>query len=133
MKVISTRMHGILDYLTAGTLFLLPRLMGWSDRITTLLTILAIGTLVYSLLTRYELGAFRALPMRVHLALDFMSGVVLLGAALMLGDEPSGVRLALGFLGMFEIGASLMTDPEPSLAEGMDQSGVNARTRSRGF
>ena len=52
MKVISTRTHGVLDYLMAVALLALPRLLGWSSQTTLLLTCLAIGTLVYSLLTR---------------------------------------------------------------------------------
>ena len=131
MKVISTRMHGVLDYLTAGLLFALLRLMDWSDRVTTLLTVLAIGTVLYSLLTRYELGAFRALPMRAHLALDFMSGALLLAVVLLWGDEPSSVRMILGGLGLWEIGAALMTDPEPSAVT--DGTASVGRTRSPGF
>jgi len=128
MKVINTRMHGILDYLSVATLLALPRMLGWSDRVTTLLTVMAVGTLIYSLLTRYELGAFKALPMQAHLVLDFMSGALLLGAALMLGDEPNSVRMGLGLLGLFEIGAALMTDPTTSVA------GESApRTRASGF
>ena len=70
MKLLSTRTHGVVDYLTAGTLLALPRAMGWGDRVTNLLTGAALGTVAYSLLTRYELGAVKVLPMKAHLALD---------------------------------------------------------------
>jgi len=122
-------MHGILDYATAGALFALPRMFGWSEHVTTLLTVLAIATVIYSLITRCELGAFKAIPMRGHLLLDFMSGALLCAAALMLRDEPDGVRLALGMLGLFEIGAALLTDPTPSPAA----TPTVGRTRSPGL
>ena len=95
-------------------LFALPRLLEWSAPLTLLLTCLAAGTLVYSLLTRYELGLFKVLPMPAHLALDFMSGVALCAAPFIL-DAESTARIVLVALGLFEIMASLMTQPQPAL------------------
>ncbi len=77
MTQMSTRTHGVLDFLTAGTLAALPRALGWGERVTNALTNVAIGTLGYSLLTNYEYGVLRVLPMRGHLAIDAMSGVAL--------------------------------------------------------
>ena len=45
MKPISTKAHGVLDYLSAGTLLALPRLPGWTPTVTALLTGSAITTL----------------------------------------------------------------------------------------
>lgn len=114
MKPISTRVHGALDYMTVVALFALPRLLGWSDHVTTLMTAMAVITLIYSLITRYELGAVSALPMRGHLVLDFLSGLVFLAAALLLTREADMVRGVLAFIGVFEIGASLLTQTEPA-------------------
>ncbi len=117
MSLISTKAHGMLDYMTAGTLVALPRALGWSKSATTLLTNMAIGTVGYSLLTRYELGLLKVLPMTGHLALDAMSGALLCGAPFLLLDEDSTVTAAFVALGLFEIGAAVMTDTEPSLRE----------------
>lgn len=108
-------MHGVLDYLSAVLMLVLPRALNWSDQATLLLTIAGIGVLGASLLTRYELGALRVLPMKAHLALDLLTGALLLGAALALTGEPNAVRATLAVLGVSEIGAALLTQTRSSL------------------
>lgn len=103
----------MLDLVTAGTLLALPRMLGWGERVTNTLTTAALGTLGYSLMTNYEFGLIRVLPMRAHLALDAMSGASLCAAPLMFPEEDASTHTALMALGMFEIGAALMTQPEP--------------------
>ena len=118
MKLFSTKMHGVIDYLSVGTLLTLPRALGWSEQVTRTLTGAAVGTLAYSLLTRYELGLVKALPMKGHLILDGMSGVTMLGAPLMFPDEDSDVTWTIAGFGVFELAASLLTETEPALAIG---------------
>ncbi len=84
MKPMTTRIHGMLDYLSVGVLLALPRVFHWRKEPTRLLTASALSTLVYSLLTRYEWGLARVLPVKAHLALDTTSGVILCGAPLLL-------------------------------------------------
>ncbi len=122
MKLFSTRMHGVLDYLTAGTLLTLPRALGWSQGVTRLLTNAGIGTIGYSLLTRYELGLVKMLPMQGHLILDAMSGAMLCGAPLLFPDEDTSVKGALVALGLFELTAALTTETEPSFGEQASQA-----------
>lgn len=109
MRFVSTKIHGVLDYAAVPALLALPRLLGWSPRLTRLLTGSAVGLLGYSLLTRYELGVKRILPMPAHLALDAASGGLLCAAPLLLDElEPATAATLVG-LGAFEIGASLTT------------------------
>src|SRR4051812_48692977 len=91
-KPISPRVHGVLDYMTAGFLFALPRVMGWSKTVTRLLDASAATATAYSLMTRYELGLVKVLPMKAHLAMDAVSGAALLGAAAVLDEEDDEVR-----------------------------------------
>ena len=114
MKLFSTQTHGLLDYLTAGTLFTLPRALGWSEGVTRLLTNAALGTVGYSLLTRYELGLIKVLPMTGHLILEGMSGAMLCAAPFLLLDEDPDVSGTLVALGLFEIFVTLTTETEPS-------------------
>lgn len=116
-KLFSTKTHGVLDYLTVGTLLTLPRALGWNTRPTALLTNAALMTLGYSLATRYELGLLKLLPMRAHLALDAMSAVGLLAAPWLLPDEDSSVKATLIGLGLFELTVTLSTEAEPSYEE----------------
>jgi len=113
-KLISTRTHGVIDYLTAGALLTLPRALGWGERATRLLTGAAVGTIGYSLLTRYEMGAVKLLPMRFHLALDALSGAALAASPLVLDDEEPEVRASLLALGLFELGVTALTRTDPA-------------------
>ncbi len=63
MEVISTRVHGVLDYMTALLLLALPFFVEWHSTVETLLLVAGVGLLLVSLLTRYELGAFKVLPL----------------------------------------------------------------------
>jgi len=116
-RIISTRTHAIIDYLTGPALVAAPSLLGIGDaRVASLAPRLAgSGATAYSLLTDYELGAVKALPMRAHLALDAMSGGLLAAAPWLSGDAHRGPRYWLphALVGAGEVAASLMTKTEP--------------------
>lgn len=111
-KPISTKLHGALDYSSALLLLALPRLMGWDERVTRLLTGSALATLAYSLLTRYELGLIKVLPMQAHLALDGTSGGLLATAPLRMQDEDQTVKAVLLGLGLFELTVTFLSQTE---------------------
>jgi hypothetical protein len=79
MKIINTRLHGILDY-TSAAILLLPWVTGHYERgqDTLLLTALGGATILFSILTDYEFGLLKILPMKVHLVLDTLSALFLL-------------------------------------------------------
>ena len=110
MKLFSTRVHGFLDYGTVINLPVLFRLLRAGKTTQQIANGGALAVLLYSLLTRYELGAFKALPMPVHKALDALLGTVLCGTALRQTDESAGVRGALAGLGLFSIIAPVLTE-----------------------
>src|SRR4051794_18694035 len=112
MRPISTKAHGILDYMTAGLLATLPRALGWDEKVTHLLDAAAAGTVAYSLMTRYELGAVKALPMKAHLTMDAVQGGALIGAAAFLEDVDPDVRATLAALGVFELGVTLLSQTQ---------------------
>lgn len=115
MKPIPTRVHGALDYLTAGTLWLLPGLLGWRQTLTQRVKIAAVGTALYSLVTQYEWGwgPLKILPMRGHLTLDGASGALFCAAPLLLPGEPAPIKRILVGIGLFELLVTLSTQPEP--------------------
>jgi hypothetical protein len=114
MALFSTKTHGILDFATAGTLVALPRMLGWDKTVTSVMTTAAIGTVVYSLVTKYEFGLVKLLPMKGHLALDAMSGAMFCGAPLLFPDEDTSVKAILVGLGVFELIAATTTDTTSS-------------------
>ena len=137
MRFIPTRIHGALDYALGIVLAALPYVAGFADRgiAEWASVILGCGLIIYSLLTNYELGVVRVIPMRLHLMLDAAGGAVLIVAALVSGAA-AGIWVPLVILGLIEIGSSLMTrtvtsdgealSDEPALAglgSGLTRSG----------
>lgn len=102
MKKISTKAHGIIDYTTAAGLFALPRIFRWNPGVTKLLTGSAILTAIYSMLTRYELGIFKVLPMKTHLKLDAAQSASLATAPFFFVNASRPVTAWLLGLSIFE-------------------------------
>jgi hypothetical protein len=112
MKPITPELHGVLDYTTAGLLIALPRLLRWSPRVTQFMTMMAVGHAAYSLLTRYKYGVVKTIPMETHLAVDkIIAGTFMAAPLLMRGEDPAEIAALVG-LGVYEMGATLMTEPE---------------------
>lgn len=117
MKPISTRVHGILDFLSVLALVSAPSFFEIGERVTPLLYLLAAATLTYSLFTCYEWGIFRKIPMPCHLALDVSSGIFLTLLGLLFIDELPAIRVALVLFGLFEVAVGMLTQPLPAPAE----------------
>lgn len=133
IKLFSTRVHGMLDYGVALLLLLVPRLLNLPGDVITLLTVLGLGVVVYSLITRYELSIAKILPMVAHLAIDALGGLLLLGAAVyyLINNADTAVWLTLLIFGLLELGAALMTDPvSPIEATATTATGAKGTTAS---
>jgi hypothetical protein len=106
----------VLDYLTGLALIAIPLLFNWPQPEATIFMVLGGGALVYSLITRYELGVFKLLPMPVHLVLDLLSGLFLV-AAPFIGLVREDLQGWFWAFGIFEIAAALLTSTRPHLAD----------------
>jgi hypothetical protein len=126
MKFLSTRVHGVIDYVVSLLVMASPWLLGFADggAATWVPVIVGAMGLAYSACTNYELGVVRSLSMRTHLALDMMSGALLALSPWLFGFSEY-VYLPHLIMGIFEIGAALVTDPVPAVA--------NNRTDRRGM
>jgi hypothetical protein len=96
MTRMSTATHGTIDYVVSGMIAAMPKLFGFSKKVTAILEGSAGMSAMYSAMTNYERGLIKVLPMKAHLTLDALSGGALLGAALMLKDEDPEARAAAG-------------------------------------
>ena len=114
MRFLPTRIHGMIDYLTGALLIALPWLVGFADGGVAqwLPVFLGAGAILYSILTDYELGLARALPMPAHLVLDAMSGLLFIVSPWLFGLEGTPAWL-FPALGLFEVAVSLVTQTEP--------------------
>src|SRR4051812_28630245 len=117
MALMSTRTHGLLDYVVGGAMTVLPQVLRCGKPAARLLEVAGAGAAMYSMLTDYEKGVFKVLPMEAHLAMDALSGATLIGASFLLKDESTDVRAVLAGLGAFEIAAAAMTATEPRDAD----------------
>ena len=117
LRVIPTSVHGVLDYVTGSALLAAPELFRLKDVPSAALTprLTGAGATAYSLLTDYEFGVVRLLPMPVHLALDAMSGALLATSPWLLGYAKNGPRYWLphALVGASEILAALSTKTQP--------------------
>lgn len=117
MKVIPTRIHGMMDYGMALLLLATPWLFGFveigTNPMTVIPILLGIGTAAFSLFTDYEWGAVRAIPMKVHLGIDIVAGLFLAASPWLFGFA-NEVYLPHLILGILEVGAAILTSPEPT-------------------
>jgi hypothetical protein len=94
VRIIPTQIHGVLDYITGGALLSAPRLLGLGNvpASARVLRLAGGGAALYSMLTDYDLGAVKLVPMPVHLALDAASGAFLASSPWLLGFAREGAR-----------------------------------------
>src|SRR5688500_1665351 len=111
-KLISTRTHGVLDYLTGGLALVLPRLLPCNDSTKNIVTLMALGKLGYSMLTRHELGLYKLIPMQTHLAVDAIAGAGMCAIPFMTDeDDPATIACCVG-MGLLDIAAAPLTKTE---------------------
>lgn len=113
MRFIPSFLHGFLDYVFGLFVAASPWLLGFADGTIGMYIpiVMGLGAMVYSLLTRYELGVIKIIPFHVHLIIDAISGVLLLASPYIFHlPERSGNPLF--WFGLFEIGAVLFTNPK---------------------
>jgi hypothetical protein len=114
MKIISTKVHGVLDYLMGILLIASPWLLGFANGTAAQWVPVALGIvmLLMSLMTNYEAGAAKVIGMRMHLTMDVLSGFFL-AASPWLFNFNEVVYVPHVVLGAFEVLAALMTKTVP--------------------
>lgn len=115
MRFITTKIHGMLDYLTGIILIAIPWIYGFAGGGPAQMVLVTVGVLIIimSLLTKYEYGFYKAIPMEVHLLTDAVIGVFLIMSPWLFDFAyvALGPHLLFGILG---IGAALFTRLNPS-------------------
>ena len=81
MRFIPTSVHGTVDQVLAPALVIAPAILrlGRTSPESIVARTVGASEAVYSNLTNYEPSAKKVVPMRVHLALDAVSGTALVG------------------------------------------------------
>lgn len=115
MRPISTRFHGVMDYLMGLLFIAAPWLFGFADHngLSNWAPIAAgMAMIVYSLLTRYELGMLPVISPATHVWLDIVAGVFLAVSPWIFGFA-AVVWAPHLWLGLLAIGGALLTKREP--------------------
>lgn len=90
MKFITKRIHAFLDYPVAIALIVLPFLLGLgsSSPIALQLSVATgVAALILTLLTDHHLGAFRVIPYKFHLIVDFLVAIIFILAPFVFSFE----------------------------------------------
>jgi len=116
MKIIHSKIHGVLDYVVGLILITSPWIFSFADGSAAqwVPMILGVAALVYSLITDYELGAAKLISFKMHLMLDKSSGVLLAVSPWLFGFSDPIYAPHLVF-GLLEIVVAMTTTTAPSL------------------
>lgn len=114
MQVLSTRTHGAIDYVVSVFLIVAPYLFGFADGSAAqwVPVVLGVAGILYSLATRYELGAVPLIPMPAHLGLDVLNGAILASSPWVFGFSER-VYLPHLVIGIMELLVVMMSEPRP--------------------
>ncbi len=118
MKIISPRIHGVLDYLASLILMGAPWLFGFAAGGAETWIPVTLGTVFigYSLFTNYPLSISRLIPMRAHLSMDIFGGIFL-AASPWLFRFSDAVFMPHLIFGIISIAAGVMTNPASESSE----------------
>ncbi|HYF55979.1 MAG TPA: SPW repeat protein [Salinarimonas sp.] len=114
MRVIPTRVHGMIDYATGFLLIVAPYLFGFANGGIAQYLPMLLGAAIIgmSLFTDYELSLSRMIPLPMHLGVDVAGGALLAVSPWLFGfaDRVYWPHLIIG---LAEIGVGLMTRSTP--------------------
>ncbi len=112
--MISTKTHGLMDYLMGVVLIIAPFIFDFATggAVMWVPIIIGITVILYSLFTDYEYGASPIITMRTHLTLDITGGLLLAVSPWLFGFADFVFWPHL-ILGLAEVLAALMTEKVP--------------------
>ena len=118
MRFLTTYVHGILDYIVGAALIVAPNIFGFSEvggMAVLLPRVLGVAAIVVSLLTNYEWGLMKVIPMPVHLGIDFLSGALLAASPWLFGfaTDPANAWMPHVVFGLAEILVVFVSQREP--------------------
>ena len=102
-RPISTRTHSVIDYTWATTAAALPQAMPNATATARLVRSAGVAATMSSMMTNYEAGVMPVLPMRAHLALDFVMCSALIASPFFLPQSErrwAAIPVALGIAGL---------------------------------
>jgi hypothetical protein len=108
-RPISTRTHGVIDYTWATAAAAVPEKLPGAKGTASLLRGASLAASASSMITNYEAGVFRVMPMKGHLALDMVLCAALLVSPLFLPASERRFAAVPFAFGLFGLMTGLMT------------------------
>ncbi|RYD93861.1 MAG: hypothetical protein EOP54_18505, partial [Sphingobacteriales bacterium] len=81
MKLISPKLHGIIDYMLIIFLFLSPVAFNMTKDTSSQVYTIAVLQMVLTVITNYSYGMFRAIPLKLHGVIELLLSVGMVVAA----------------------------------------------------
>jgi hypothetical protein len=116
--LISTRLHGLIDYAVALALGGAAASRALPGPVRRLLGTAGAFHASYAVVTDYEGGARPGISMRQHLLLDALGGAAICGAGLLMRRQPPAVRAALVGIGLAELAVVSVSSAHPRSGPG---------------
>lgn len=120
MKVISSKVHGLLDYATVVFLLLSPTFFKMDGTLATFTYVLAGVHFVLTILTAFEPGLIKVIPFRLHGLIEIFVAIALTGAAFWFRSQDDGLGyhfyLALAVIILLVFMLTDFTSADPRVA-----------------
>ncbi|MFY0697235.1 MAG: hypothetical protein JXR11_05240 [Balneola sp.] len=87
MKILTSKLHGIIDYVVVVFLLASPSLFGLPEFTACCTYILAGIHLTLTVLTDFEVGLFKVIPFKIHGLIELIVSLALIGFAFYLGGR----------------------------------------------
>lgn len=134
MKPIPTFVHGIFDYIGGAALLFAPEIFQFSEAggaPVLVARVLGVVILLQSLVTKYELGALKIMPMQIHLMNDYLASAFLVASPWIFGfaNAPSNVWLPHLAAGISVFTLTALTRTIPDQGQGRKDSGRSSTAR----
>ncbi|MBA4149593.1 MAG: SPW repeat protein [Verrucomicrobia bacterium] len=123
MKMIPTKVHGVFDYIGGAILLFAPNIFGFAHEggaAVLIPRIIGLVVLIQSVLTNYELGLLKILPMKIHLMNDYIAATLLALSPWIFGFSqlPANAWMPHLVAGVAIFVLTLMTQREPRQVHG---------------
>jgi len=110
MKILSPKIHGIIDFLVVLFLLASPTLFGFTGLLAYFTYSLGIVHLLLTLLTDFSGGVIKIIPLPIHGLIELLVGVVLVVLAFTLFKDSDNGKLFYAVFGAAVLLVWLMTD-----------------------
>ncbi len=110
MKIIRTKKNGVFGLVVGIILIVSPWLLGFATNRSEMWIPIALGisAILYSIITDYEVGVFKILPIKFHLIVDTLSGILLASSPWLFGFSDK-VYLPHLLFGLLELVVVILT------------------------